>query len=146
MTDTGTIHASAVLVGTKAVLIRGPSGSGKSRLAWALLEASLTGALGFGRLVADDRASVEAIHGRLIVRPAPELVGLIEMRGLGIRKLPYEPVAVVGWLVDLFAEDAARLPETMEIAVAGVTLPRLAVARGANPLPPVLAALRTSGN
>ena len=32
-----TIHASAILVGPKAALIRGPAGSGKSRLTWGLL-------------------------------------------------------------------------------------------------------------
>ena len=48
-----TIHASAVLVGPKAVLIRGPSGSGKSRLAWDLLIAATQGLVPFARLVAD---------------------------------------------------------------------------------------------
>ena len=69
------IHASAVLVGARAVLIRGPSGSGKSRLALALLHAARQGLLPFARLVADDRAHVEAAHGRLLVRPAPALAG-----------------------------------------------------------------------
>ena len=65
------IHASAVLVGARAVLIQGPSGSGKSRLALALLHAAERRALmPFARLVADDRAHVEAAHGRLLVRPA----------------------------------------------------------------------------
>ena len=31
----------------------------------------------------------------------PALAGLLEIRGLGIRRLPYEPVAVVGLVVDL---------------------------------------------
>jgi HPr kinase/phosphorylase len=146
VTDTPTIHASAVLVGAKAVLIRGPSGSGKSRLAWALLEAGRTGALPFARLVADDRTLVEACNGRLLVRPAPELAGLLEIRGLGIRKIAYEPAAAVGWVTDLAAEDAARLPEAGETAISGVKLPRLAVAGGADPLPVLLASLRTSGN
>ena len=68
-----TIHASAVPVGARAVLIQGPSGSGKSRLALALLEATHSGLLPFARLVADDRANIEAVHGRLLVRPAPTL-------------------------------------------------------------------------
>src|SRR3954463_9773032 len=98
-----TIHASAVLVGARAVLIQGPSGSGKSRLALALLEAAETRTLPFARLVADDRAEIEATHGRLLVRPAPALAGLVEVRGLGIRRVPYEPVAAVGLIVDLAA-------------------------------------------
>ena len=141
-----TIHASAVLVGARAVLIQGASGSGKSRLALALLQAADDGSLSFARLVADDRAHIEAVHGRLLVRPAATLAGLIEVRGLGIRQMPYEPVAVVGLLVELNQKDAARLPEdaSRQADISGVRLPRLAVAAGADPLPLVLAHLRTN--
>ena len=90
MTENPTIHASAILVGAKAVLISGPAGSGKSRLVWELLQAAVQGALSFARLVADDRVHVEACAGRLLVRPAPALAGMLEIRGLGIRRLPYE--------------------------------------------------------
>jgi serine kinase of HPr protein (carbohydrate metabolism regulator) len=143
--DAPTIHAATVLVGPRAVLIRGPAGCGKSRLALALLNAGRTGALAFARLVGDDRVHVEAAHGRLLVRPAQALAGLIELRGLGIRRLPFEPVAAVGLVVDLDAQDAARLPPeaagTAEIA--GVRLPRIPVAPGCDPLPLVLGALAT---
>lgn len=146
MTDNSTIHASAVLVGAKAVLIRGPSGAGKSRLAYDLLEAAAKNARPFARLVADDRAFVEAVGGHLLVRPAPELAGLIEMRGLGIRRMPYETVAVVGLVVDLAATDAARLPgrEAETTTISGVSLPRLAVAAEGIPLTQVLAWLGTA--
>jgi serine kinase of HPr protein (carbohydrate metabolism regulator) len=143
--NASTIHASAVLVGPKAVLIRGPSGSGKSRLSWDLLQAAEQGVLPFARLVVDDRAFVEAHAGHLLVRPAPALAGIIEIYGLGIRRLLYEPVATVGLVVDLAAEDADRLPapEANRTVIAGVNLPRLAVASGMQALPLVLAWLRT---
>ena len=64
------------------------------------------------------------------------------MRGLGIRRLAHEPVAVVGLVVDLAADDADRLPESSETVICGINLPRLAVAGGADPLFAVLAALR----
>lgn len=145
MTDP-TIHASAVLVGARAMLIRGPAASGKSRLALALLNAGAAGLLPLARLVTDDRAHVEAVNGRLLVRAPDPLKGLIEIRGVGIRRLPFEPLAAVGWVVDLAASDADRLPQPeAEIAViAGVSLARLAVAAGVEPLPLVLAALRTN--
>src|SRR4029077_15340497 len=82
-----TVHASAVLVGPRAVLIRGPSGSGKSRLALELIEMARTGSLPFARLVADDRVHLEAAHGRLLARPAEALAGLIEVRGGGLLRL-----------------------------------------------------------
>ena len=141
------IHACAVLVGAKAVLIRGPSGSGKSQLALALLQAAQAGRLPFARLVADDRTHVEAVNGRLLVRPALALKGLLELRGSGIRTLEAEPVAVIGCVVDLAAEDATRLPERhdQEAVIEGIRLPRLAVASGQEALPPVLALLHTLG-
>jgi len=136
-----TVHASAVLAGARAVLIRGPAGSGKSALALALIRAAQTGLLRFARLVGDDRVHLAACHDRLLVRPAAALAGLIEVRGAGIIRLEHEPVAAVGLLVDLAADDAARLPEATETIILGVPLPRLAVAPASDPLPPVLAML-----
>ncbi len=137
-----TIHASAVLIGPKAALIRGPSGAGKSRLAWQLLQ----GALPFRRLVGDDRVEVEDCCGRLLVRSHSTLAGLIEIRGLGIRRLAYEPVAVVGLVVDLAAPDAERLPlpGAAWAEIEGVKLPRLAVAPGAEALQMTLAFIVTA--
>lgn len=139
-----TIHASAVLVGARAVLIRGPSGSGKSKLALALIQGG-GNTVPFSRLVGDDRVHVEAAHGRLLVRPAETLAGLLEVRGLGIRRVPFEPLATVGLVIDLAAADAERLPApgTAVTEVAGIALPRLGVAPGADPLPMLFAALRT---
>jgi HPr kinase/phosphorylase len=135
-----TIHASAVLIGARAVLIRGPAGSGKSSLVLALLAAVRSGHLPFARLVADDRAHVAAINGRLIVRPPESLAGRIETRGIGISQSPYEPVAVVAFVADLQAADAERLPSAdARTVIAGVELPRLAIAAGVDPLPLVLA-------
>jgi serine kinase of HPr protein (carbohydrate metabolism regulator) len=145
MNQSPSIHASAVLVGPRAVLIQGSAGSGKSALALALLQAAATGALPFARLVADDRAHVEAAHGRLLARPAPALAGLIEVRGLGVRRVPYEPLAVVGMVVDLGRADVERLPAPShrQAEIAGIALPRLAVAAGQNSLMLVLAYLQT---
>lgn len=138
------IHASAVLVGARAILVRGPSGAGKSRLALGLIEAARTGQLPFARLVADDRTGIEARHGRLLLRPPENLAGLIEIRGVGICRLPYEPVAVAGLVVDLAAADADRLPPVggSEAVIEGIKLPRLAVAAAVAPLSITLIALQ----
>jgi serine kinase of HPr protein (carbohydrate metabolism regulator) len=138
-----TLHASAVLVGARAVLIRGPSGSGKSKLARELIESARGNGSGFARLVGDDRVHLETASGRLLVRPAQALAGLLEVRGVGVLRVDHEPVAVVGLVVDLNAADAERLPEPerQRIEIEGVVLPRLAVAAGAPALPTVLAHL-----
>jgi hypothetical protein len=137
------IHASAVLVGPRAVLIRGPSGSGKSRLALALLGAAEEGRLAFARLVSDDRTRLAVAHQRLLARPVPELAGLIEVYGMGIRRVPYEPAAVVFLVVDL-AADAPRMPDaaSQTIALEGISLPRLAVASGHDPMPLIVSEVR----
>jgi HPr kinase/phosphorylase len=137
-----TVHASAVLVGARAVLIRGPSGAGKSRLALELIDAARSGRLLFARLVGDDRVHLQAAGQRLLVRPAQALCGLIEVRGIGIMHVPYEPCAVVGLVVDLSA-DTERLPgpAQSQAEIAGIKLPRLAVAADAAALPPLLAML-----
>ena len=148
MAPSATVHASAVLVGARAVLIRGPSGAGKSLLALELIEAARTGSLLFARLVADDRVHVENAGGRLLARPAEALAGLIEVRGVGLRRMPYEPSAVVGLVVDLAASDAERLPdqERRKTEIGGIELPRLAVASGVTPLPGVLTLINSPWN
>lgn len=144
MPDHPTVHASAVLAGSHAVLIRGAAGAGKSRLALALVQAGETGLLPFARLVADDRVQLEASHGRLLARAPAALAGLLEVRGVGIRRVAHEPVAVVGLVVDLATFDAQRLPDPSDVVIAGITLPRLAVAAGDDPFPAVIALLRTA--
>jgi HPr kinase/phosphorylase len=140
-----TVHATAVLVGAKALLIRGQPGSGKSRLALRLLQAALP----FVRLIGDDRVHLAAQSGRLLVRPAENLAGLIEIRGLGICRLPFEALAVIGIVLDLGAA-TDRMPDqaALETEISGITLPRLAVPAETDPWPALLAMLGrpSSGN
>ncbi|WP_375412959.1 HPr kinase/phosphorylase [uncultured Bradyrhizobium sp.] len=147
MTASGgdSIHASAVLVGDRAVLIRGPSGSGKSRLAFDLILAGRAGQIPAAMLVGDDRVYLEAAQGHLLVRPARELAGLIEIRGLGIRRCDFAEPAAVGLVVDLAAADAERMPvpDALAITVCGVIIPRIPVSSAFQPFSMVAAALCT---
>lgn len=139
MTPSPTIHATAVLVGPKAVLIRGAAGSGKSRLALRLIQT-----LPFARLVGDDRVHATATAaGKLLVHAPENLRGLFEIRGLGIRRMPFEQMAVVGLVIDLTAA-ADRLPtsDALQTAISGIKLPRLALPAESDPLAAVLAVLR----
>ena len=129
-------------------MIRGPSASGKSRLALELLEAARTGTLRFARLVADDRVHLEAIGGRLLARPPEALAGLIEVRGVGLLRVAHEPRAVIGLVVDLDAPDAERLPtaDQRRTEINGISLPRLPVAKDLAARPSVLALLNSTAN
>jgi len=137
------VHASAVLVGDRAVLIRGPSGAGKSHLAFDLILAGRSGQTAPAVLVGDDRVHLDASGGQLVVRPAQELAGLIEIRGLGIVSSDFAGEAVVGLVVDLGAADAARLPppEALLTRILGIEIPRIPVGVGYAALPLVIAAL-----
>ncbi len=141
------IHASAVCVGDTAVLIRGPSGAGKSRLAFDLIMAGRTGLLPATVLVGDDRVCLECSAGRVSVRPVPQLAGLIEVRGLGIRRCDFMSVATVGLVVDLAAGDAARLPapQSLVTALNSVSLPRIPVGHGFSAVPLIVARFSTTG-
>jgi serine kinase of HPr protein (carbohydrate metabolism regulator) len=148
MSASATVHASAVKVGDRAVLIRGPSGSGKSRLAFDLILAGRTGQLPPTILVGDDRVHLDTDGEKLWVRPARELAGLIEIRGLGIRRSDHASEAIVGLVIDLAAGDAERLPapEALEIDLSGVKIPRIPIDPAFNPLPLVVAALTTTAS
>jgi HPr kinase/phosphorylase len=145
-TESASIHASAVQVGEFAVLIRGPSGSGKSRLAFDLILAGRAGQLPRAVLVGDDRVHLATRGGEMWVSPAPALAGLIEIRGLGIRACDHVPEAKLGLVVDLMAEDAARLPnaESLRIELNGIELPRIPVGPGFPPFSLVVAAFITT--
>jgi len=146
MTQDASVHASAVRVGDRAVLIRGPSGAGKSRLAFDLILAGRAGQLPPAVLVGDDRVHLDTVAGQLRVRPARELAGLIEIRGLGVRHCDFVEEALVGLVADLAAEDAERLPppQALSIHLNGVLLPRIPIGIGYAPLPLIAAALTTT--
>lgn len=125
-----TVHATAVLIGGSGILIRGASGSGKSRLALDLIDRAHLHGLD-AALVADDRVILTAVHGRLTARPPAPLAGLVEERGVGIGATPFEPAVLVRIVVDLVAE-VPRLPGDDETTttVEGIRLPRLVVRSG----------------
>jgi serine kinase of HPr protein (carbohydrate metabolism regulator) len=110
-----------------------------------LIESARTGALRFAMLIGDDRLHLAPSGGRLLARPAEALAGLLELRGVGILRRDYEPCAVVGLVVDLEAADAERLPAAAETLIAGIQVPRLAVAPGTAALPAVMAVVTSGG-
>jgi serine kinase of HPr protein (carbohydrate metabolism regulator) len=120
------IHASCIAIGDLGVLIRGPSGSGKSSLALRLI-LDAPRSLPPAELVADDRVLLSPEEGVLVARPAQRLAGLIEMRGLGIRRLPYRPMVAVRHVVDLAASDAGRMPtpEARRMMLQGIEVERI---------------------
>jgi HPr kinase/phosphorylase len=112
------LHATCVQLGGVGVVLLGASGVGKSDLALRLIDA---GAL----LVADDQLEVEATPAGLLGRPAATLAGLLEVRGLGILRLPYCRESPLGLVVELDARPASRLPEPSTWPILGIELRHL---------------------
>jgi serine kinase of HPr protein (carbohydrate metabolism regulator) len=119
------IHATALAVGEAGVLIRGPSGTGKSRLALELIAEARRRGL-FGQLVGDDRVAIAPHGGRLVATGHPTIAGQIESRGEGILDFSYERAVVIRLVVDLGEEAPERLPSARATtSLCGVPLPQL---------------------
>jgi serine kinase of HPr protein (carbohydrate metabolism regulator) len=110
-------HATCVDIDGAGVLLRGPSGSGKSDLALRLIEEG-------ARLVADDRADLKLDGGRIVVSAPAVLKGRIEVRGVGILEVKPLPKTALKLVVDLVTPDKVdRLPGPATAEFLGVKLP-----------------------
>jgi serine kinase of HPr protein (carbohydrate metabolism regulator) len=111
-----TAHGNTVAKGGRAVLITGPSGSGKSDLTLRLLDR------GFA-LVSDDRTVLKRDGECIVASAPPTIAGKMEVRGLGIVDIAHSDNVPVALVVEL-TSDIQRLPEdSRERLILGVNLP-----------------------
>lgn len=115
------VHGSSVTIDGRGILLRGPSGSGKSDLALRLID---QGAM----LVADDQTELSRNGDRLEMKAPPTIAGMIEVRGVGIIPMPHIGSAALDLVVDLApASEVERLPEPRFCEFEGVSVPLLAL-------------------
>ena len=126
------LHATCLDIDGMGVLIQGRPGAGKSDLALRLIDEPGTGILGrppkTARLVADDQVVIRRLAAGLIASPPEKLQGLIEIRGLGILKIPNCPETILRLIVTLKRmDDIERLPEPTDMMgkILGTWLPRI---------------------
>jgi len=114
--STENVHATAVAIDGRAILIAGPSGAGKSDLALRLLDR------GF-KLVSDDQTLVRRDGDRLIASAPPTIAGKLEVRGIGIVEMETVRDVPVALVVEL-ATEVARLPDdNRERQLLGIGVP-----------------------
>jgi serine kinase of HPr protein (carbohydrate metabolism regulator) len=115
-----TIHASTVAIDSRAVLIVGPSGSGKSDLALRLLDRGFV-------LVSDDQTIIKRNGSRLVASAPPTIRGKLEIRGVGIITMDQVDDQPVAMLVEL-RSDIQRLPDDSRVRpVMGVPVPMISI-------------------
>lgn len=110
------VHASCVAIQGRGVLLLGASGSGKSDLALRLID-------GGGTLVADDQVLVTRRADALVAWPPEGLAGLLEVRGVGILKLPFCAAVPLRLMVELAESCGPRLPPAAFYVLLGIELP-----------------------
>ena len=115
-----TLHASTVALDGRAVMISGPSGSGKSDLALRLLDRGFT-------LVSDDQTIVRKDKERVLAAAPPTIRGKLEVRGVGIVDIETIDDVPLALVVEL-TSDIQRLPDdSRERPILGVSLPLVSV-------------------
>jgi serine kinase of HPr protein (carbohydrate metabolism regulator) len=93
-------HATALLLGDRGVMLRGPSGAGKTALALAIIDwARAVGV--FGRFVGDDQVLLRRCGGRIVAEAPATIAGLAEIRGFGPVPTVFEPRALIDLVVDI---------------------------------------------
>lgn len=114
-----TVHASAVAVDGRGLLIFGAAGSGKTGLVLELLALGAT-------LIADDRTELHPDGAGVAMRAPEAIAGLVEIRGAGILRVAERGASAPLWLAaDLDRSASGRMPPRRSRRLCGVETPVL---------------------
>ena len=115
---TNNIHGTCVAFRGMGILIRGPSGSGKSDLALRLIDNN-------AKLVSDDQVLAMVKNGEVVLSSPRSIAGKIEVRGVGVINMRYIKSSKLALVVDLVKKSQAieRLPKKKLTKLLGVNVP-----------------------
>ena len=99
--DSKRIHGTSVALGENGLLILGVSGSGKSDLALRLIDSGAT-------LISDDQTVCMKKANDVRLFSMEKIYGLIEIRGVGLMKVPYIENIKLSMIVELVDKEIDR--------------------------------------
>jgi serine kinase of HPr protein (carbohydrate metabolism regulator) len=114
------LHATSIAIGDRAVIIVGPSGSGKSDLALRLIDRGAT-------LISDDQTLVRLVNGQIVAASFGTIKGKMEVRGIGIIECSSTTDIPVALIVDLRSPPERYPLESNDRSLLGQSLPVLAL-------------------
>ncbi len=111
-------HASCVEFNGKGIFIIGESGSGKSDLVLRLIDAG-------GILIGDDYVELDIKNGQIVAKPAPNIEGMIEVRGIGLVEMDFKDECVLNLVLELTdRKQIERLPDAEHFQYGDVRIPK----------------------
>lgn len=115
------IYATCLELNHKGILLIGPSGSGKSDLALRLIKEKQA------ILISDDRINIEIVSGAIIASCPQTIQGLLEVRGIGIVKMPHKEQTKISLVIELTnnLEEIERLPQDETITLLGIEIKKI---------------------
>lgn len=106
MNDSIALHATAVSIQGEALIITGPSASGKSDLAMRLIDRG-------AQLIADDNIVIMGDHNAPIAAQSEHHINALEIRGVGIIAMDCVnkiPLKIIVQLTDTYEHIPSPLP------------------------------------
>ena len=115
------VHGTSLMLGGQGVLLRGPSGAGKSDLALRLID-------GGAILVGDDCVNLTLTEDRIFMSAPANLMGKLEIRGLGIIQVACATSAPLALICDLvLSSEIDRFPDVPTETILNQLVPVIAI-------------------
>jgi serine kinase of HPr protein (carbohydrate metabolism regulator) len=114
------VHSTSVFWHDKGILITGKSGSGKSDLALRLI---YEGAI----LISDDQTLLHDKITHIEMSSPTNIQGLLEVRGIGIIKVPYSSNIKLDYHINITNKPIERMPTKQTYTILNKSVPSIEI-------------------